>query len=175
MDPLMHAICHNGCTAHLSCDDAAAFLSKQPEQSIDLMITSPPYCIGKEYDRSTLTTHFEREIGDVLEALFPRLKEGASMCWQVGYHIDSGVITPLDYLVMKAVSDFPELKLRNRIIWTFGHGMHAQRRFSGRHETVLWFSKNEPRCLLASICASKFDADLTAIRSRPATSSKVKA
>lgn len=68
------------------------------------------------------------------------------MCWQVGYHVENGILTPLDYLVMKAVSDFPLLKLRNRIVWTFGHGMHAQRRFSGRHEIVLWLSKGEPAC-----------------------------
>jgi len=33
------------------------------------------------------------------------------------------------------------LELRNRIIWTFGHGLNSKRRFSGRHETILWFSK----------------------------------
>jgi DNA modification methylase len=33
------------------------------------------------------------------------------------------------------------LKLRNRIIWHFGHGLHASNRFSGRYETILWFTK----------------------------------
>jgi adenine-specific DNA-methyltransferase len=33
------------------------------------------------------------------------------------------------------------LILRNRIIRTFGHGVHASRRFSGRHETILWYTK----------------------------------
>jgi adenine-specific DNA-methyltransferase len=35
------------------------------------------------------------------------------------------------------------LKLRNRIVWTFGHGLHCQKRFSGRHETILWFTKSD--------------------------------
>ncbi len=35
------------------------------------------------------------------------------------------------------------LKLRNRIIWHFGHGLHASKRFSGRYETILWFTKND--------------------------------
>jgi DNA modification methylase len=35
------------------------------------------------------------------------------------------------------------LKLRNRIIWYFGHGLHASNRFSGRYETILWFSKTD--------------------------------
>ena len=35
------------------------------------------------------------------------------------------------------------MKLRNRIIWTFGHGLNPSQRFSGRHETILWFTKGE--------------------------------
>ena len=35
------------------------------------------------------------------------------------------------------------MKLRNRIIWHFGHGLHASNRFSGRYETILWFSKTD--------------------------------
>ena len=33
--------------------------------------------------------------------------------------------------------------LRNRIIWHFGHGLHASKRFSGRYETILWFTKSK--------------------------------
>jgi DNA modification methylase len=35
------------------------------------------------------------------------------------------------------------LQLRNRIIWHFGHGLHTSKRFSGRYETVLWFTKSD--------------------------------
>lgn len=35
------------------------------------------------------------------------------------------------------------LKLRNRIVWHFGHGLHASSRFSGRYETILWFTKSD--------------------------------
>jgi adenine-specific DNA-methyltransferase len=31
--------------------------------------------------------------------------------------------------------------LRNRIVWSFGHGLHSRQRFSGRYETVLWFTR----------------------------------
>ena len=33
--------------------------------------------------------------------------------------------------------------MRNRIIWTFGHGLNSVRRFSGRHETILWSTKGD--------------------------------
>jgi adenine-specific DNA-methyltransferase len=35
------------------------------------------------------------------------------------------------------------LQLRNRIIWHFGHGLHTSKRFSGRYEVILWFTKSE--------------------------------
>ena len=28
-------------------------------------------------------------------------------------------------------------------MWTFGHGLHCKNRFSGRHETILWFTKTD--------------------------------
>ena len=65
-----------------------------------------------------------------------------SICWQVGNHINDGEVFPLDVLLYPLFKDH-ELKLRNRMVWTFGHGLHCQKRFSGRHETVLWFTKSE--------------------------------
>jgi len=64
-----------------------------------------------------------------------------SLCWQVGHHVKNGVVVPLDALVYGIFSENKKLFLRNRIVWTFGHGVHANRRFSGKHETILWFTK----------------------------------
>jgi adenine-specific DNA-methyltransferase len=36
-----------------------------------------------------------------------------------------------------------KLRLRNRIIWHFEHGLHCKQRFSGRHETILWYTKGD--------------------------------
>jgi len=33
--------------------------------------------------------------------------------------------------------------MRNRIIWHFEHGLHCTKRFSGRYETIVWFTKTE--------------------------------
>jgi adenine-specific DNA-methyltransferase len=37
------------------------------------------------------------------------------------------------------------LRMRNRIVWAFGHGLHNQKRFSGRYETILWFTNTPGR------------------------------
>lgn len=122
--------------------DCLALLDRLPENCIDLAITSPPYCMGKEYEaRGRDVTTFVQQHRLILPRVVRVLKPGASLCWQVGYHYEKGLCTPLDYLVLKEMEGHPDMRLRNRIAWTFGHGLHASNRFSGRHETVLWFTK----------------------------------
>jgi adenine-specific DNA-methyltransferase len=36
-----------------------------------------------------------------------------------------------------------DIRLRNRIVWHFEHGTHSRVRFSGRYETVLWYTKGK--------------------------------
>lgn len=112
-----------------------------PDSSVDLLVTSPPYCIGKEYESTISTKDFEKEVRRSFTEMFRVVKNGGSICWQVGSHVTNNVIVPLDYLIFQEASKLENLYLRNRIIWTFGHGIHANRRLSGRYETVLWFTK----------------------------------
>lgn len=99
--------------------------------------------MGKAYENSVNTTDF-LDMHERLAPLLVRvLKDGGSLCWQVGHHVHNGVVTPLDALVYTIFSRQEQLFLRNRIVWTFAHGVHASRRFSGRHETVLWFTKGK--------------------------------
>jgi len=122
---------------------ARSFLQNLPEQSMQLIITSPPYCIGQEYEKGIDLKYFQEIIGEVLADLVRVLKPGGSMAWQVGYQAKKNELFPLDYTVYSIMLQFPQLKLRNRIIWTFGHGHHLKRRFSGRHEIILWFTKGD--------------------------------
>jgi adenine-specific DNA-methyltransferase len=125
----------------LEVQDAFKFLAKLKPSSIDLIVSSPPYCMGKEYDTSANIDDFIGDHERLAPLLVGALKQGGSLCWQVGHHVKNGVVVPLDALVYKIFADQKELFLRNRIVWTFGHGVHASRRFSGRHETILWFTK----------------------------------
>jgi adenine-specific DNA-methyltransferase len=130
--------------------DCFKLISKIPENSVDLVVTSPPYCMGKSYERpeDDLATFTERH-----EKLFPEVyritKQGGSICWQIGYHVEDAVVMPLDYIVFDILNNkLPKeisqnLMLRNRIVWTFGHGLNCNNRFSGRHEMLLWFTKGD--------------------------------
>jgi len=124
--------------------DCTKYISELEDNSIDMMITSPPYFMGKEYDQSMSVDDFAECIRLLQSKIMTKIKDGGAVCWQVGSHLSRGVLTPLDVLVYNVCSEFPELKLRNKIVWTFDHGTHARNRLSGRHEYVLWFSKGEP-------------------------------
>jgi len=106
------------------------------------VVTSPPYNIGKEYEsRSKLSDYLEFQevvIGEVARVV----ADGGSICWQVGNHVAKGEIVPLDILLYPIFASL-KLKLRNRLIWHYEHGLHASRRFSGRYETILWFTKGD--------------------------------
>lgn len=118
-------------------------LRQLPSNSVDLTITSPPYCMGKEYERTDRLRQFVALHLMVLPEVIRVTKMGGSICWQVGHHIRNGVATPLDFVVHDLMRQWPQVFLRNRIVWTFGHGLHGSNRFSGRHETILWYTKGD--------------------------------
>jgi len=124
--------------------DCRELLAAIPDESISLVVTSPPYCMGKEYEPGNTIEDFVAAHEAVLPEIARLLKPGGSICWQVGYHVSRNTVVPLDYLVFDVIRrlELP-LTMRNRIIWHFGHGKHAGRRFSGRHETLIWFTKGD--------------------------------
>ncbi len=116
--------------------DAFDFLGTLKPNFVDLIVSSPPYFMGKEYDTSLKIEDFIERHTRLLPLLFRALKPGGNLCWQVGHHVRKGVTTPLDAVVYSVFSAEPEFLLRNRIVWTFGHGVHARDRFSGRFDSA---------------------------------------
>lgn len=113
------------------------------EARFDLVVTSPPYNLGKEYEDTKLNLgEYVDGQKEVINLIYPRLRESGSICWQVGNYVENGSIRPLDIELASIFFDLG-LKLRNRIIWHFGHGLHTKRRFSGRYEVLLWFTKTD--------------------------------
>jgi adenine-specific DNA-methyltransferase len=121
--------------------DVMELLRAVPSNSIQLIITSPPYNLGKEYEtRVGLKAYLETQ-KVIIQELTRVSSDQGSICWQVGNYVDQGEVYPLDIYYYDIFKDMG-LQLRNRIIWHFGHGLHARKRFSGRYETILWFTKS---------------------------------
>jgi adenine-specific DNA-methyltransferase len=122
--------------------DCMNLLRTIPSQSVQLVVSSPPYNIGKSYEKRTALQDYLDWQTEVLQECERVLADGGNLAWQVGNHIDkrTNEVIPLDALFWPILSKLG-LRSRNRIIWTFEHGLHASTRFSGRHETILWFQK----------------------------------
>ena len=122
--------------------DVSELLETLPERCVRLIVTSPPYNLGKEYERRVSIEKYLDSQAQTIQQLYRVLADDGSICWQVGNYVENGEVYPLDIFYYRIFKDLG-MQLRNRIIWRFGHGLHASRRFSGRYETLLWFTKDK--------------------------------
>jgi len=122
--------------------DCLNFLATLPDQSMQLVVTSPPYNLGKSYERKDELENYLQWQDKVIAECYRVLRPEGSICWQVGNFVDAGAIVPLDIALYPSFSS-RGVKLRNRIVWHFEHGLHCSRRLSGRYETILWFTKTD--------------------------------
>jgi DNA modification methylase len=110
--------------------------------SIKLTVTSPPYNIGKVYEKRTTLQKYLSQFTEFAGDLYKATSEDGSLCWEVGNYVEAGEVYPLDIYFYDIFKD-AGFHLRNRIIWHFEHGLHASKRFSGRYETILWLTKSQ--------------------------------
>lgn len=122
--------------------DCLAWLKTLPSASVDLVVSSPPYNIGKEYESRRALDVYLAEQAEVLAECARVLKPTGSIFWQVGAYSTKGSLVPLDVKFYPLLEDLGLIS-RNRIIWVRQHGLHGRNKFSARHETVLWFSKSD--------------------------------
>ena len=122
--------------------DCLDLLAQIPDGRLQLVVTSPPYNIGKEYERRLHLDQYVDQQAAVIAACVRALSPRGSICWQVGNYVDNGAIVPLDTILYPVFRSLG-LKMRNRIIWHFEHGLHCSKRFSGRYETIIWFTKSD--------------------------------
>lgn len=124
-------------------EDALSFMRKMDKESVKLVITSPPYNIGKEYETKTSLNNYLNNLEPIIDEICRIVAKDGSVCWETGNYIDpvTSEVYPLDIYFYEMFKK-KGLILRNRIIWHFGHGLQCEKRFSGRYETILWFTKS---------------------------------
>jgi adenine-specific DNA-methyltransferase len=131
-------------TSQFLLGDALDWLEALPDKHFALAVTSPPYNIGKPYEvhRRWSLEQYLISVEEIIARLVPKISGSGSICWQVGNYVKDGEVFPLD-IYTYSLFHSRGMKLRNRIIWRFNFGHNANSRFSGRYETVLWFSKSD--------------------------------
>ena len=121
--------------------DCLDLLHQIPDEFVKLIVTSPPYNLGKPYEKRLDLDEYIAQQRKIIEESVRVLSKYGSICWQVGNYVNNSEIIPLD-IVLYPIFASLGLHLRNRIVWQFGHGLHASKRFSGRYEVILWFTKS---------------------------------
>jgi adenine-specific DNA-methyltransferase len=122
--------------------DCLQLLKELPRKSASLVVTSPPYNIGKEYERKQPIQAYIDWQESIIRECHRILTDDGSICWQTGNYVDNGSILPID-IFLHPVFEKLGMKMRNRIVWHFEHGLHCSRRLSGRYEVIMWYTKTD--------------------------------
>lgn len=127
-------------SANIECQDNISFMRTLEDGSMNLIVTSPPYNIGKSYEKKVSLNQYVHDQSQVISECVRLLDSRGSICWQVGNYVNSGEIFPID-IMLYSIFKGHGLSLRNRVVWHYEHGLHCSKRLSGRYETILWFTK----------------------------------
>lgn len=111
-----------------------------PDSCVDLIVTSPPYNIGKEYEHRRSLEDYLGWCSEWLHELHRIAKPRASFWLNLGYcEVETrGRAVPLAYLMWNRSPFY----LHQEIVWQYGAGVSARRAFSPRNEKFLWFVKD---------------------------------
>ena len=89
-----------------------------PDNSIHLMITSPPYNVGKEYDADLSLTEYKKLLADVLKETYRTLVEGGRACINIA-NVGRTPYIPLHVYLTEIAIDCG-FYMRGEIIWDKG-------------------------------------------------------
>jgi len=113
--PKVDPVYSPGAKAVLVLGDTFESLSALPKGCAQLVISSPPYNIGKEYEARKELDHYIDSLRPTLVELVRVLADGGSLCWQVGNYVEDSEIFPLDIFFYPLFKDLG-LQLRNRVV-----------------------------------------------------------
>ena len=121
--------------------DCTELMSKLPPNLINTTITSPPYNIGKEYEKIMTVEDYINWCSSWIEQIYNLTKKDGSLLLNLGYLEvkDKGRNVPIPYLLW----DKTPFYLIQEIIWNYGAGVSCRKILSPRNEKILWYVKDE--------------------------------
>ncbi|MDQ5820968.1 MAG: site-specific DNA-methyltransferase, partial [Actinomycetota bacterium] len=120
--------------------DALAALSALPPESISLTVTSPPYNIGKEYERPLSLDAYLDWSAAWIASVHRATARGGAFWLNLGYISvpERAKAMPISYLLWDRVPFY----LLQEVVWNYGAGVAARTSFSPRNEKFLWYVKD---------------------------------
>ncbi len=126
--------------------DCREVLKEVPSESVKLVVTSPPYNIGKPYGKykdKVALNDWEDLINDVTKEVHRILTPDGSFFLNlspVPFGNDKEIL-PLPFIGYQIMKN-NGFYLRNMITWTFNNMQNCVNRLSGRYENILWGVKD---------------------------------
>jgi len=107
---------------------------------LDITITSPPYNIGKEYEKIMPLNEYIDWLVDICDNIYNLTKKDGSFLLNVGYLSveGKGKAVPITYLLWDKIKFY----LQQEIVWNYGAGVAGKKFLSPRNEKVLWYIKD---------------------------------
>ena len=124
--------------------DALALLARVPDESVDLVLTSPPYNIGKEYESPLVIDEYVKWCSNWIAELVRLVSPNGAIWLNLGSTVapGRGTSVPLPYLLWPHLSG---LHLIQEVVWHQTNGVACRRRLSPRNEKLLWLVRNPSR------------------------------
>ena len=129
-------------------------MSMIPDESVHLMVTSPPYNVGKDYDEDLGLEEYRRLSKDVFEEVYRKLVVGGRACVNIA-NLGRRPYIPLHSYIIEEMAELGFL-MRGEIIWSkaasagsstaWGSWLSASNpTLRDIHEYLLVFSKGSMR------------------------------
>lgn len=111
------------------------------EPIIDLTVTSPPYNIGKEYEKILPVDEYVCWSEEWIDLVYKSTKDNGSFWLNVGYIPikNKGKAVPLTYLLWDKTKFF----MIQELVWNYGAGVASKKSLSPRNEKLIWYVKNQ--------------------------------
>ena len=127
-------------TCLLFCVDTLSAQKKLEHEIFNLIITSPPYNLGKEYEEDKELNDYLNWCGQWIADSARLLKNDGAMMLNLGYVEikNKARAIPIPYLLWDKIPMF----LNQEIVWNYSAGVACKHYLSPRNEKVLWYVKN---------------------------------
>lgn len=130
--------------------DALELLQRVPTASVPLVVTSPPYNIGKPYEKRRGTGDYLDWCTSWLTEIRRVLTPNGAAWLNLGFVevLGRGRAVPIPYLLWDRLGMY----LVQEVVWTQQNGIACRRRLSPRNEKLLWLVK-DPRSFVFNLDA----------------------
>lgn len=125
---------------NMDCLDGINILKKNKVE-IDSTITSPPYNIGKEYEKNMDVNDYIEWLEKIFSLVHSITCNNGSLILNVGYLKINNIARaiPIPYLLWDKIPFY----MNQEIVWNYGAGVACKKYLSPRNEKLLWYVKDE--------------------------------